>query len=75
VALGGTAAMALTGRAVSVTQVRGETRFDNFPGYITVHPSYLLRLPDEAAKREAYAAFLADLKRIAGRVQQIDPVY
>jgi len=75
VALGGTAAMALTGRAVSVTQVRGETRFDNFPGYITVHPSYLLRLPDEAAKREAYAAFLADLKRIAGRVQQIDLVH
>jgi len=26
-----------------------------------VHPSYLLRLPDEAAKREAYDAFRDDL--------------
>ncbi len=73
VALGATAARALTGKAVSITQARGETRFDDLPGYITVHPSYLLRLPDEAAKREAYAAFLADLKRVARRVQQTEP--
>lgn len=64
VALGATAALALTGKPVSITRARGETRFGEFPGYITVHPSYLLRVPDEAAKRAAYAAFLADLKRI-----------
>jgi DNA polymerase len=74
VALGATAALALTGKAVSITQARGEAIFDPFPGYITVHPSYLLRLPDEAAKREAYAAFLADLKHVARRVQQTEPV-
>jgi DNA polymerase len=31
---------------------------------VTVHPSYLLRLPDEATKREAYEAFVDDLRRI-----------
>jgi probable DNA metabolism protein len=65
VALGATAALALTGRAVAIAQARGEARFGDFPGFVTVHPSYLLRLPDEAAKRSAYAAFLDDLNRIA----------
>jgi DNA polymerase len=73
VALGATAALALTGKAVAISQARGKARFDAFPGYITVHPSYLLRLPDEAAKREAYAAFLADLKHVARRIQQTEP--
>ena len=31
---------------------------------MTVHPSYLLRLPDEATKQEAYEAFVSDLRRI-----------
>ncbi|HWG07295.1 MAG TPA: UdgX family uracil-DNA binding protein [Beijerinckiaceae bacterium] len=64
VALGATAALALTGKVVAIGKSRGETQFGNFRGYITVHPSALLRLPDEAARHEAYAAFLADLKRI-----------
>ena len=64
VALGGTAAAALAGKAVSVTKARGKTSFENRPGYITVHPSYLLRIPDEADKKAAYQAFLADLKKI-----------
>jgi uracil-DNA glycosylase len=29
-----------------------------------VHPSYLLRLPDEEAKRAAFKAFVDDLKRV-----------
>ena len=64
VALGSTAALALAGRPVSVTRARGEMRFGEFPGYVTVHPSYLLRLPDEAAKLQARTAFRADLERI-----------
>jgi uracil-DNA glycosylase len=28
----------------------------------TVHPSSILRAPDEAARREAYEAFVADLQ-------------
>jgi uracil-DNA glycosylase len=64
VALGGTAAAALAGKAVAVTKARGRATFENRPGFITVHPSYLLRIPDEADKHAAYKAFVADLKKI-----------
>ncbi len=64
VALGSTAALALAGKPVSVMRARGETQFGDLKGYVTVHPSYLLRIPDAAAKRKAYASFLADLERI-----------
>lgn len=64
VALGATAALALSGKPVAVTKARGETRFGERRGYITVHPSMLLRIPDAEGRREAQAAFLADLKRI-----------
>lgn len=63
VALGATAALALTDKALPITKVRGPAHFDAGPGLITVHPSYLLRLPDEAAREEAYRAFVADLAR------------
>ena len=63
VALGGTAAFALLGRSVSVTRERGPTDLGSWPGYITVHPSYLLRLPNDAARETARAAFVADLRR------------
>ncbi|MDB5510897.1 MAG: uracil-DNA glycosylase [Enterovirga sp.] len=65
VALGGTAVLALTGKSVPITRARGPTELlEHFAGYITVHPSYLLRLPDEDAKRSAYAAFVGDLQRV-----------
>jgi DNA polymerase len=32
---------------------------------ITVHPSSLLRAPDEESRKENYAAFVADLKKAA----------
>jgi DNA polymerase len=67
VALGATAAQAMAGRAVAVTKARGPRDFEGQPGFITVHPSYLLRLMrepgDETAKRE-YRAFIRDLARI-----------
>jgi uracil-DNA glycosylase len=45
-----------------VTKVRGPYAFGEFAGYVTVHPSYLLRIPDATAKKEAYRAFVADLR-------------
>ena len=63
VALGGTAAFALSGRSVAVTRERGPTDFGAWPGFITVHPSYLLRLPSEEARDTARAEFVADLRR------------
>jgi DNA polymerase len=68
VALGATAAGALARRAVSVTRERGPARFGALDGYVTVHPSFLLRLP-EARRREAeYVAFVADLRRVGEMV-------
>jgi DNA polymerase len=64
VALGATAVLALAGKSLPIGANRGPTTFDNRRGYITVHPSYLLRLPDEAEKARAYAAFVEDLRRI-----------
>ncbi len=64
VTLGATAVLALSGKATPITRSRGRAKFGAYEGYITVHPSYLLRLPDEATKREAYEAFVNDLRRI-----------
>jgi DNA polymerase len=64
VALGSTAVLGLTGEALPLHAVRGARRLDEFAGYVTVHPSYLLRLPDQSAKREAYGAFRTDLARV-----------
>ena len=67
--LGATAAQAVLGRVVTTGRERGRpSPLDRGQGVVTVHPSYLLRLPDEAAKRREYAAFLADL-RLAGSLR------
>lgn len=63
VALGATAAGALNGRAVSVTKQRGPMMFGETQGFVTVHPSYLLRLPEESAREREYRNFVTDLRR------------
>jgi uracil-DNA glycosylase family protein len=67
VALGATAAQALLGRSFRVTKQRGvPVESDLAPNVLaTVHPSSILRAPDEAARSEAYAAFVADLRTVA----------
>lgn len=64
VALGATAVLALAGKALPIARCRGEARLEGRPGFITVHPSYLLRLPDEDARHATYAAFLDDLRHV-----------
>jgi uracil-DNA glycosylase family protein len=66
VLLGATAAGAVLRRPVTIGRTRGEPI--SLPGttaLVTVHPSYILRLPDEAAKRREYAAFVVDLRLAA----------
>ncbi|HVJ55727.1 MAG TPA: UdgX family uracil-DNA binding protein [Aliidongia sp.] len=70
VALGATAALALAGKPLPITKCRGAVMFDDRQGYITVHPSYLLRLPDEEAKQREYAAFVADLRHVRELVEE-----
>jgi len=64
VALGASAVRALAGRALPIAANRGETRFGARRGYITVHPSSLLRIPDDDARHAARALFMSDLMRI-----------
>jgi len=62
VLLGASAARAVFGRAVTISRERGRPiKLDEGLAMITVHPSYLLRLPDENAKQREYAAFVEDL--------------
>lgn len=64
VALGATAAGALSGRAVSVTKERGPMMFGETQGFVTMHPSFLLRLADANAKEREYRNFVADIGRV-----------
>nr|WP_250152113.1 UdgX family uracil-DNA binding protein [Ancylobacter radicis] len=63
VALGATAALALSGEAVAVTTQRGPRPLGRHPGFVTLHPSYLLRLPDPVAQAQGFAALVADLRQ------------
>ena len=67
VALGATAARALSGRELRIGVSRGRrlTLQNGLDFRVTVHPSYLLRLPDEAARAAEYRAFVADLEQVA----------
>jgi DNA polymerase len=64
VAFGATAAQSLADRPIAVGPNRGSTLTvgDDWRVFVTVHPSSLLRLPDEAAKEKAYAHFVEDLR-------------
>ena len=64
VALGATAVLALAGKALPISRNRGATHFGERLGFITVHPSSLLRLPQEKDRTQAYDAFVADLRQI-----------
>ena len=67
VALGVTAARSLTGRTVTIGRIRGQpvNMADGTSLIVTVHPSALLRIEDEAERRTAYRRFVADLKAAA----------
>lgn len=64
VLMGATAVQAGLGRASSITSLRGKVIpfGQEREATVTVHPSFLLRLPEEADRDEAYGAFLRDLR-------------
>ncbi|GAA0582208.1 UdgX family uracil-DNA binding protein [Craurococcus roseus] len=65
VTLGATALRAMTGKPLAINKTRGEVLpvADGPPIFPTVHPSYLLRLPDPDSKAREYERFVADLRR------------
>lgn len=70
VALGVTAARAVFGKAVTISRMRGQPhQAGGGEAWVTVHPSYLLRVRDD---REAhYARFVEDLHRIGERAKAL----
>lgn len=73
VLMGGSAARAVMGRAVTISRERGRPLVlpDGQMAFVTVHPSYLLRLPDEAAKAREYAAFVRDLRAVGEIMESV----
>ncbi|HEX8387790.1 MAG TPA: UdgX family uracil-DNA binding protein [Sphingomonas sp.] len=64
VALGATAARSLFGRTMTIGKERGRALElpDGGEAWITVHPSYLLRLPDPGQAEAEFGRFVEDLK-------------
>jgi DNA polymerase len=64
VAMGATAAQCVFGKITPINKNRGRAidLDEGFKAMVTVHPSYLLRLPDADAKAREYRRFVDDLK-------------
>jgi len=67
VALGATAAQSLIGPQFRVTKQRGEFLESTLAPYVmaTVHPSSILRAPDDETRQLEYRRFVDDLKKLA----------
>ena len=72
-AFGATAAHSLFGKAMAIGKNRGAALLlpDGSECWITVHPSFLLRIPEEDRKREERALFVRDLKHIKARAEEL----
>jgi DNA polymerase len=67
VCLGATAAQALLGRDFRVSRQRGVPVESPLAPHVvaTVHPSSILRAPDDESRREQFDEFVADLRQVA----------
>jgi DNA polymerase len=72
VALGATAAQSLLGPQFRVTKQRGEFISSNLVPYVmaTVHPSSILRAPDDETRQLESRRFIDDLKKLAKVIKQ-----
>ncbi len=64
VALGATAVRSLTGRAATISSLRGRLLSLDDGGrlFVTIHPSFILRMPDRSAAEQEYGRFVGDLR-------------
>lgn len=71
VCLGSTAAQTVLGSEVKVLRDRGQFVLSDFSPqtFITVHPSSLLRAPNEEEREKNYKLFVADLRMVAERLK------
>ena len=72
VAMGATAAQSVLGKITPINKNRGRPidLADGTRALVTVHPSYLLRLPDAEAKAREYRRFVQDLKMAADMLRK-----
>jgi DNA polymerase len=72
VCLGATAAQTLIGRGVRVTQARGRPIPSTLAPqvYATLHPSAVLRAPDDGAREAAMAHLVEDLSTVARQLAE-----
>jgi len=72
VALGLTAARSVFGRPMAIAKSRGASHRldDGTAAFVTVHPSALLRVQEQADQEQLYRAFVADLRRAAACLRQ-----
>ena len=70
VALGATAARSLTGKNIPITANRGQIfeSLEGVPVLVTIHPSFLLRLPDAEVAELERQKFVADLASVKDRI-------
>ncbi|AUW59815.1 uracil-DNA glycosylase [Sphingobium sp. SCG-1] len=70
-ALGATAARAMIGKTVTIGKTRGAPIIleNGGEGWVTVHPSYLLRIPDAAKAAEERERFVEDLRNVRERLE------
>ncbi|MER9949252.1 UdgX family uracil-DNA binding protein [Mesorhizobium sp. M0047] len=66
VALGATAATSLLGKAVPVMKMRGQVieREDGLRVFVTIHPSFILRIREPADKQAERDRFLDDMRKV-----------
>ncbi|HEX7743616.1 MAG TPA: UdgX family uracil-DNA binding protein, partial [Sphingobium sp.] len=74
VALGATAAHAMLGKPVTINRTRGApiALESGVEGWVTVHPSFLLRIPDEARKTAERARLVEELRELSARIRALD---
>jgi uracil-DNA glycosylase family protein len=73
VALGATAASSLLGRPATISSLRGKPieMADGSILYVTVHPSYLLRIRDRDEAKAATRAFEGDLRKVRVLLEEV----
>jgi uracil-DNA glycosylase family protein len=74
VCLGSTAAQGLLGKTFRVTKQRREFFASDLAPFVTatIHPSAILRAPDDVSREHEFGEFVADLRGVADRLKEMD---
>jgi DNA polymerase len=77
VCLGATAAQALLGRSFRVTRDRGVFVDSDLAPHViaTIHPSAILRAPDDETRAGEMKRFIADLRTVARVIAELEPAH